>query len=79
VFQLKNQSWGMTNFSVDIKALLDTISNPEWNATDTNGNFLRNNWMIPDIQLGNEVWSGSGKIELNKYNINLKGNFIQLS
>jgi hypothetical protein len=75
-FQLKNQNKDMTNLSIDIKALLDTISNRRWDVED------RDNWMIPDIQLGNEValnfGSSSGRIEINKYNINLNGNLIQL-
>ena len=64
LFELKNQN--VTNVKIDIKKLLDTIR-------DDN---IDDNWIIPGMELGSEIFRGSGRIEINKYMIDLNGNTL---
>ncbi|VVB91071.1 Glycosyl hydrolase family 12 [uncultured archaeon] len=63
-FILKNQE--KTNITVNIKALLDQL--PEGSLNDK--------WTVQAIEFGSEIWKGSGRIKIDKYNINLNGNII---
>ena len=53
---------------------MDSINNAQCNNAD------RPNWVIPDIQLGSETalnfGASSGKIEVNKFIMNLNGNVV---
>lgn len=53
---------------VNIKALIDTINNPEFTGHDA--------WYIPDTQLGSENENGVGAIEISKYILNVNGRMI---
>lgn len=64
-FELKNQ--GDSNNKVNIKILLDNAFTKS---------EIDNNWIIPGIELGSEVWRGSGRIQINKYEIMINGNLI---
>lgn len=66
-FVLKNQNSISTStvyHKVNIKRLLDSIS----------GN-LNGSWIVPGIELGNEVGRGYGRIEISKYIININGKY----
>lgn len=69
-FELKDQkSLEQTNpmhYKVNIKRLLEQLS-PE---------SLNGYWTIPGVELGSEIWKGSGRIEVNKYIMNINGNII---
>lgn len=67
-FILKNQEDPKNYHKVDIKKLLDQLPKGAINGS----------WVIPGMELGNEVWRGSGKIEIYKYEINLNNNTIQI-
>lgn len=56
---------GGTKFKVDIKKLLDQIPDK-----------INKNWYVKGIELGNEIYNGSGKIEINKYITSLNGQVI---
>lgn len=65
-FELINQSdihRPDIHYKVDIKKLLD-------NAFP---GVLQDNWIIPGVELGSEVWRGTGRIEINKYIISMNG------
>lgn len=64
-FELKNQ--GSNNHSVNIKKLLDNAFSPD---------KINGDWVIPGIELGNEVWKGSGRIQINSYDIIINGDLI---
>lgn len=59
-FVLKNQ--GSTSITINVKALLDQISG------------IDGNWIIDDVELGSEIWDGSGKIEISKFVNYINGN-----
>jgi hypothetical protein len=59
---------GSTKFKVDIKKLLDQVPSR-----------INGNWYVKGIELGNEIYSGSGRIEINKYVTNLNGEVIDSS
>ncbi len=67
-FELKDQNLSRKNFKVDIKKLVDNAF-----SQDT----LHEDWVISGMELGSEIWRGSGRIEINKYIINLNDNIIQ--
>lgn len=75
VFILKNQPTLVVNqvytHKVNIKALIDTINNNEF----------RNNgdWQIPGIEFGDEIYLGSGSIEISQFNIELNGQWRRLN
>jgi hypothetical protein len=62
-FILKAQPQFPTQHKVDIKKLLDKLD-------------LDPNWYIPGIELGNEIVSGSGKIEISQFSLDLNGSGI---
>jgi len=62
-----NQQGG-TTFKVDIKKLLDQIPDR-----------INDNWYVQGIELGNEIYNGAGRIEINKYVTNLNGQIIDSS
>lgn len=62
VFELKNQN--ETNVKIDIKKLIDNA------ITKDN---LNDNWIIPGVELGSEVWNGYGRIEIYKYAVSING------
>jgi hypothetical protein len=64
-FVLKNQ--GSSNFKVNIKKLLEQVP-PD---------MIDDNWYVQGIELGHEIYRGSGKIEISKYVTNLNGHIIQ--
>lgn len=66
-FVLKDQDSVSLNYTVNMKALFDVLIQSK---------RLDSNWTIPSMSLGNEVWRGSGKIEINKFVININGNNI---
>lgn len=66
VFELKNQN--LSHNKVDIKKLLD-------NAFPSG--ILHDEWIISGMELGSEVWRGSGRIEIEKYIVNLNDHIIQ--
>ncbi len=59
-FILKDQSPIQYNHTVNIKALLNSISGK-----------LNSDWSLSRLDIGNEIWRGSGRIEISKYKINL--------
>lgn len=59
-FILKNQNPVPFNHTVDMKVLLNSISNR-----------LDGEWDLSRLDLGNEVWDGSGRIEISKWQLNL--------
>jgi hypothetical protein len=66
-FVLKNQNSISTltvHHKVNIKRLLNSISNN-----------LNGDWIVPGIELGNEIGRGSGKIEISRYVININGKY----
>ena len=68
-FELINQSdihQSDIHYKVDIKKLLD-------NAFP---GILQDGWIIPGVELGSEVWRGTGRIEINKYVITMNGQDI---
>lgn len=67
-FELKDQNLSQTAFKVDIKKLLDNTFPP---------GTLHGEWVISGMELGSEIWRGSGKIEINKYIISLNNHVIQ--
>ncbi len=64
-FELKDQ--GNYIHNVDIKALLDNAF--------SQGN-IDNDWIVPGIELGSEIWRGHGSIQINKYNMTMNGHLI---
>ncbi len=71
-FVLRNQDPVLSNqtilkHTVDIKILLDKL---------VQEGFLKREWIIPSMGIGNEIWKGSGKIEINKLKININGNTV---
>lgn len=50
----------MTSYTVDLKALIDIIQ-PE------------GDWYISEVELGTEVWNGSGAVELTTFYLELNG------
>ena len=59
-FNLKGQPQFQAEHTVDVRRLLDNLT-------------LDSNWYLLGVELGNEVVSGSGKIEINKLKITLNG------
>ena len=59
-FIMKDKSQLNAQHTVDARKLLDNLP-------------LDSSWYIHGVELGNEIVSGSGKIEINKFNINLNG------
>jgi hypothetical protein len=57
-FVIKEQPPSNPHFVIDAKRLLDHLG-------------LDRDWYIPGVELGNEVVSGSGKIEISKFKLNL--------
>ncbi len=55
------------NYKVNIKILFDEL---------IRSGKLNSEWTIPSMSIGNEVWRGSGKIEISKLIININGNII---
>lgn len=70
-FVLKNQPSAGGSMSINIKALIDTISNSQFSGSG--------GWYIPDIQLGSENQNSAGKAEISKFDMNLNGNIINLN
>ncbi len=64
-FELKNQ--GGSSHKVDIKKLLDNAF-----SQDT----IDDDWIVPGIELGNEIWRGSGRIQIYKYDMVVNGDSI---
>lgn len=64
-FILKNQDPTATYIKIDIKKLWEQL--PE---------SLDNKLILPGIEFGNEIWLGSGRIEISRYTINLNGNVV---
>lgn len=59
---------GGTTFKVDIKKLLDQIPDR-----------VSGNWIVQGIELGNEIYDGTGRIEINKYVTTLNGQEVDSS
>jgi hypothetical protein len=59
-FLLKGAAIYQGSHTVDAKGLLDKLS-------------LDPNWYVTGIELGNEVYNGSGKIEISRLSVNLNG------
>ena len=55
------------NYTVNIKALLDEL---------VKYGRLSNEWVVDGVEFGNEVWIGSGKIEISKFSVVLNGKEI---
>jgi hypothetical protein len=70
-FVLKNQPSAGGSMSINIKALINTISNSQFTGSGE--------WYIPDIQLGSENQNSAGKLEISKFDMNLNGNIINLN
>lgn len=64
-FVLKNRDPIQYNHNVNIKTLLDSISGK-----------LNSDWSLSSLELGNEIYKGSGRIEISKYQINLNNAVI---
>lgn len=65
--QDKYQGEGRQKFKVDIKKLLEQIPQERFN----------DDWIVRGIEVGNEIYRGSGRIEISKYAINLNGDAVQ--
>ena len=59
-FVMKGQPLFDAQYKIDAKKLLDNLN-------------LNSSWYIPGIELGNEVISGSGNIEITQFDITLNG------
>lgn len=63
-FELINQSdvnKSSIHYKVDIKKLLENVL----------PNVMQDDWLVPGVELGSEVWEGSGRIEIDKYVITI--------
>lgn len=67
VFILRKQDPMILNYTVNMKKLFDWLIDSE---------KLDAELTIPSISLVNEVWKGSGRIEINKFTIDINGNRI---
>ncbi|MBI2859446.1 MAG: hypothetical protein HYX90_10245 [Chloroflexi bacterium] len=63
-FVMKNQPQFPSQHKVDIKRLMEKLD-------------LDPNWYIPGIELGNEIVSGSGKIEISRLSLSLNGSDLE--
>jgi len=70
-FVLKYQPSAGGSMSINIKALINTISNSQFSGSGE--------WYIPDIQLGSENQNSAGKAEISRFDMNLNGNMINLN
>ena len=66
-FVLKDQDPVPLDYSVNMRALFDTL---------IRSGKLNTDWSISYMSLGNEVWRGSGKIEISKFIVNINGENI---
>lgn len=66
-FVLKNQDPLPLNHKINMKSLFDVL---------ISSGKVDPNWRMLGIELGNEIGSGSGRIEINKFLINMNGNNI---
>jgi hypothetical protein len=63
-FIMKADSRPQSTHFVDVKKLLDQLNlDPEW--------------CLPGVELGNEIVNGSGKIEIDRFSVNLNGSIIE--
>jgi hypothetical protein len=63
-FILKKTAAGQGNYTIDAKKLLDQLN-------------LDNDLLIHGVEFGNEVWNGSGKVEIRQFSISVNGNVLQ--
>lgn len=66
-FILNNRTPVPLYHKVDIKALLNSLSTR-----------LNDEWIISSVELGNEIWEGSGRIEISEWLININNATINL-
>lgn len=69
-FILENQvpaSSALSHYDVNIKKLIDWLYQKE---------KLTSEWILPVMSFGNEVWRGSGKIEIYKFSVKINGDDI---
>lgn len=66
-FVLRNQNLAPSDHKVNMKSLFDTL---------INSGKLNPDWKLSGIEFGNEVGRGSGRIEINRFLININGNEI---
>jgi hypothetical protein len=59
-FLMKDPKQSQVDLKVDARKLLDNLK-------------LNPDWYVHGIELGNEIWSGSGQIDISSLNINLNG------
>jgi hypothetical protein len=63
-FIMKDDSRLQSQHYVDVKKLLDQLN-------------LDPDWCLPGVELGNEIVNGSGKIEIDRFSVNLNGSVIE--
>jgi len=63
-FLLKGEPQLQSKHFVDVKKLLDRVN-------------LDPGWCLPGIELGNEIVNGSGKIEIDRFSVNMNGSVIE--
>jgi hypothetical protein len=63
-FVMKGKPQFQARHTVDVKKLLDNLD-------------LNPNWYIPGVEFGSEVVNGSGKIEINKFSLNVNNSVIE--
>lgn len=68
-FVLQQPYTGQQYCNIDIKKILDYVASK---------GQVDQNWYITDIEFGNEIWDGSGNIEINKLDIDMNGNVARL-
>jgi hypothetical protein len=52
-----------THVTVDARKLIDQLG-------------INSNWYLYGVALGNEVWDGSGRIQIREFSLNLNGQFL---
>lgn len=65
-FILKNQKPVPSKIKINIKKLIEQL--PKGSIQD--------DWVVPGIEFGSEVWRGYGRIQINKYEIDLNNKTI---
>lgn len=70
VLKNKNKSKSIQSHSVNMKILLDKL---------VQSGDLSTEWDLYSIELGNEVWKGSGRTEIDNYKININGISVDIT
>lgn len=69
-----NTTPGPHTYTINVKYILDYLTTH--NLLDTNTKMIDNNWYVLGFECGNEVYNGTGKIEISELNINVNGNML---